>query len=305
MIYVIKKGDYIYITLEKRNLDSEHYQESELLLTLDWPDKDKSILEDCLRPYLDLNSPEIRFKDRPEVINIIQSHPLKSIKQYYIYKIDIEKIVNDVSNNINCLIDFGILDKNTSITLTIEELVGKVLYRCDVYNLISDNLGIRDFSIIESFGSLGDNEKELIINFYKKTSKTDRLDFLKNIITVNIDKVLPFIPKWYKTSLRLFGLSTPTSIDNFKFSIKPEYIDNERLDENSTVLENSEYFIRKEVYQVFKLNEVWKGKDIKSKFGEIYEKLGTPKSSRVHDIFKYFDTAITRSGYKLISRKIV
>ena len=37
----------------------------------------------------------------------------------------------------------------------------------------------------------------------------------------------------------------------------------------------------------------------------IYEKLKTPKSGRVHDIFNYFDTVITRNGYRLVSRKVV
>lgn len=305
MIYILRQGDFIYITQEKRDLNSENNCiDGELLFTLNWSDEDKSVLEECLRPYKDLKSKISRFKFSQDAIEVIKSHPTKISKQYFAYKKDIEEIIQEINECIQCLESFGILE-NVHITTTLEELQKNVIYKCDVYNLISDDLGEDSYNIISKFQNLKKNERDLVVEFYKKSSKQEKLDYLRNIVMVDIDRVIPFIPKWYRVNLRLFGFDNPSSLDGFRFSNSPEYKDLERLDGNSTVLENPDYFIRKEVYQIFHLNEVWKGKDIKNKFAEIYEKLKTPKSGRVHDIFNYFDTVITRNGYRLVSRKVV
>lgn len=303
MIFVIKQGDYIYITQEKRDFDSKDYSESELLTTLDWDDNDLEILKCCLRPYLDLTTDLGRFKYREEVMNIIESHPKVASKYNYAYQKDVEETINELNNCIVELMSFGLIS-NVDFNVDTNTILSKVTYKCDIINLLSSLLG-DSYDIIEKFQNLKKSERELIEEFYKKASKQEKLDKLQDIVTVDVDRVLPFIPRWYRTNLRLFGLDYQPGFDRFKFSESPEYNNEERMDGNSTVLENQDYYIRKEVYKEFQLDEVWKGKDIKNKFGEIYEKLKTPKSSRVHDIFNYFNTAITRNGYKLLSRKII
>lgn len=305
MIFVIKQGNFIYVTQKKRDLDSNDYTESELLMTLtDWTENDLNILIDCLRPYKDLFSSELRFKYCDDVLNIIESHPTSSPKYSFAYKKDVEEVVQEFSDCVKNLVNFEIIKSTESLNLDIDEILKNTTYRCDILNIISSIVG-DSFDIVEKFMNLKKNEKDLILTFYSKTSKQERLDHLQEIVTVDIDRVLPFIPKWYRTNLRLFGLDYQPGFDRFKFALTPEYNNDERLDGNSVVLENQDYYIKKEVYKEFQLDEVWKGKDIKAKFGEIYERLKTPKNSRVHDIFNYFNTAITRNGYKLLSRKII
>ncbi len=309
MIYVIKQNDYVYITQKKRDLDSNK-DPGELLLTLNWGPDEKSdiaILEEQLRPYIDLENSLLtkRFKFSETVLEIIKSHPKRLPKYTYAYKKDAEKLIQEVNTCINKLKKFELLEDYVTIDLSVEEILEKAVYTCDLHNIISTCLG-KDYSIIKDFLNLTDNEQAFIADFYSKSSKQEKINFLRDIVAFDVDKILPFIPQWYRITLRVFGFEhAKNTPDKFKFAIFPEFKDLERLDENSAVLENQDFFIKKEVYQIFHLDEIWKGKDIKAKFTEIYEKLGTTRNGRVHDIFNYFETAITRNGYRLISRKII
>lgn len=305
MIFVLKQGNYIYLTNKKRNLDSSNYQESELLMTLGWSSHDISVLEDCLRPWISFSGDVVRYKYCREVMEVIESHPKVPTKLYYAYKQDIQEVVSEVEECIEMLKKFEILDRTTELSIDLEWLQSKVVYKCDILNLIYQTLPENVVDYVEKFLSLKKNEKDLVLEFYNKSSKQEKLEHLRNLVLVDIDRVLPFIPQWYKVNLRLFGIDVQPGFDRFKFSESPEYKDDERLDGNSVVLDNQDFYIRREVYKIFNIDEVWKGKDIKAKFGEIYEKLQTPKSSRVHDIFNYFETAITRNGYRLLSRKVI
>lgn len=307
MIFVFKQGNYIYITNEKRDLDSDKYSEdSELLLTLDWTEDDMKVLLESLRPFLDLLSGEERkFKYCDDVLSIIESHPKSPSRQYFAYKKDVEEAMKELEETVTTLKNFELLGKNFTINFTTTDILEKVTFKCDIFNLMSLMIDDKSYKIIEAFMNLKKKEKDLILNFYNKTSRQAKIEALRDIVALDIDRLLPFIPRWYRTNLRLFGIEFQPSFDRFKFADCPEYKNEERIDGNSIVLENQEYYIRKEVYREFHLDEVWKGKDIKAKFGEIYEKLKTPKNSRVHDIFNYFETAITRNGYKLLSRKII
>lgn len=305
MIFVLKQGNYIYLTNKKRNLDSSNYQESELLMTLGWSSHDISVLEDCLRPWISFSGDVVRYKYCREVMEVIESHPKVPTKLYYAYKQDIQEVVSEVEECIEMLKKFEILDSTTELSIDLEWLQSQVVYKCDILNLIYQTLPENVVDYVEKFLSLKKNEKDLVLEFYNKSSKQEKLEHLRNLVLVDIDRVLPFIPQWYKVNLRLFGIDVQPGFDRFKFSESPEYKDDERLDGNSVVLDNQDFYIRREVYKIFNIDEVWKGKDIKAKFGEIYEKLQTPKSSRVHDIFNYFETAITRNGYRLLSRKVI
>lgn len=305
MIFVLKQGNYIYLTNKKRNLDSSNYQESELLMTLGWSSHDISVLEDCLRPWISFSGDVVRYKYCREVMEVIESHPKVPTKLYYAYKQDIQEVVSEVEECIEMLKKFEILDRTTELKIDLEWLQSRVVYKCDILNLIYQTLPENVVDYVEKFLSLKKNEKDLVLEFYNKSSKQEKLEHLRNLVLVDIDRVLPFIPQWYKVNLRLFGIDVQPGFDRFKFSESPEYKDDERLDGNSVVLDNQDFYIRREVYKIFNIDEVWKGKDIKAKFGEIYEKLQTPKSSRVHDIFNYFETAITRNGYRLLSRKVI
>lgn len=305
MIFVLKQGNYIYLTNKKRNLDSSNYQESELLMTLGWSSHDISVLEDCLRPWISFSGDVVRYKYCREVMEVIESHPKVPTKLYYAYKQDIQEVVSEVEECIEMLKKFEILDRTTEFRIDLEWLQSQVVYKCDILNFIYQTLPENVVDYVEKFLSLKKNEKDLVLEFYNKSSKQEKLEHLRNLVLVDIDRVLPFIPQWYKVNLRLFGIDVQPGFDRFKFSESPEYKDDERLDGNSVVLDNQDFYIRREVYKIFNIDEVWKGKDIKAKFGEIYEKLQTPKSSRVHDIFNYFETAITRNGYRLLSRKVI
>lgn len=307
MIFVFKQGNFVYITNERRDLDSEKYNgDLELLLTLNWADDDLRVLYDCLRPYQDLLSTEEgKFKYCEDVLCIINSHPRSSSKQYFVYKRDVEEAMKELEEAVENLKKFELLDNDFTINFSVDDILGKITYKCDIFNLVSLLIDEKHYRIIESYLDLRKNERDLIINFYNKTSRQEKIEVLRDITTLDIDRILPFIPRWYKTNLRLFGVDFQPGFDRFKFSVCPEYKDSERIDGNSVILENQDYYIRREVYKIFHLDEVWKGKDIKAKFGEIYEKLRTPKNSRVHDIFNYFETAITRNGYKLLSRKVI
>lgn len=142
-----------------------------------------------------------------------------------------------------------------------------------------------------------------MINFYKLETRDKKLDYLKaNINRIGSEGLQNYLPSLYNLSNRLFKVH-PKERETLDENC-PEFNNSNRLDGKSKIIDNQDYFVRQDIYKIFTLGEIWEGGKIKEELGKIYEKYNVQKNSRVHDIFNYFDTSITRKGYRLNTRKI-
>lgn len=306
MIYIYKKENFIYIVDKPRqvNKDSDNYtSDSELLYKKDnW---ELNNVYNDLRYYKVLwKSEDGWYKYCPEVLDYISNEypPNNNTSLSIIYKNDIYSIINEFQDTLKYLISIKILGEIFQ-PIDLEYYINFIKYKCDVINILEDIYGPNIVRLIRNFQKLSESKKQFIKNFYKQETREKKMDYLmNNICRVGPDNLQDYLPNLYNLSYRLFKLH-PKERTSFNEDC-PEFINQSRLDGKSKIIDNQDYFVRQEIYKTFTLGEIWEGGKIKDELKKIYEKFNVQKNSRVHDIFNYFDTSITRKGYRLNTRKM-
>lgn len=304
MIYIYKKQSKIFITDTPREInlrDEEFSVDSELLYTKSWDSLEK-IYSD-LRYYMILKDGPGWYKDCSEVKSYISKEDNSetyNVILAYVYKQDIYEIIEKFQETLKYLISIKNLPEIYK-EININELIPLIEYKCDIINILYDLYGSKVVSRVRNFQHLSEQKKRFITDFYKLETRDKKSDYIRaGISRIGISEVQEFIPDLYNLEFSIFKTNPKERVS---VSETPEFLNQNRIDGRSEMIRNQDYFIRNEVYQVFGLGEVWEGKKIKEELNKIYEKFGIEKNSRVHDIFSFFETAITRKGYRLVTRK--
>lgn len=307
MIYIYKKDGFIYITDKPRqvNKDSDDYiSESELLYVKESWNSLENIYKN-LRYYKVLWKPEDGwFKNCHEVLRYISLELPEEINPIlsFVYTKDIDKTISDFQETLKYLISVKILGEIFQ-PIDLNNYINYITYKCDIINILEDVYGEHVVKVVRGFQKLPEIKKQFLINFYKLETRDKKLDYLKaNINRIGSEGLQNYLPSLYNLSNRLFKVH-PKERDTLDENC-PEFNNSSRLDGKSKIIDNQDYFVRQDIYKIFTLGEIWEGGKIKEELGKIYEKYNVQKNSRVHDIFNYFDTSITRKGYRLNTRKI-
>lgn len=292
MVYVYKRQDLVYIKEERSPID-----EKDVMVHILYKWCDFEATKRFLRPWKVLNKegdfyipdslPYISsslYEDQLDrnLVDIDEKDLYKRANEY----IGIAHIISKLNPS-----KFGNAD---SISHNLGYL-NMAKYTCDVQNYIVFLYGEMVGELIFKFDRLKDEEKEFLKQLSSiALTKEEKLEFIKKEINnIDLNRVDIFLPPWCLGNLKVFGFESKSL---HKSSI-PEYLNAARI--NGKPEENQiEDYIRQEVYEAFKLNEVLHGSEIKTRLDKIYSKIGLKRPSKLSDLLDYFEISKTRSEYE-------
>lgn len=288
MIYAIldKTNKAIYFTDAPRTEEELDY--TELLYT-----SDSITLEDIqrdLRPWICLRSTtRTYYHNVPEIKTYLESG---NTAEFYtrVYPSEVKSEIERFIQDYEFLVSLGCFNSGPHITQPIPELI----YDCDIYNYLSEVYGKESVEVVNSYRSLGRDEKNFLLEFTKQGTRDKKLSWVeKNIGTLN-QAVLDFLPGWYRLSLRIVG----NKINHEML----EYKNHELIGGNSEVGQKQ---LKDIFFDTFKLGETYTGQEIKEKIQKIYGELGITKTPKISDLSEYFEiTSVSiKSSYRIDLRK--
>lgn len=298
MIYVYRKSNGIVINQYTRNLNTDDYikDQSELLYTFPWYRYNLPSLYFILRPWKKLGCNEDLFKEG--VCDVLENwkdlktapkEPVRDIQ--YIYKHDIEKEEKKFLDNYKALVNlerFNSFDKR-------DLDYSKIIYNCDIPNLLEDLYGETICKAVEKYSRLNSDNKHYLESFAKILTKEKKLEFVRSDFN---NEVLEFLPPWCLINLRIFGIDgntyNPKNVEIQEYKITDVLFDDKiQMDQ-----------VKNEVFQKFKLREVYSSWEIKSILSEIYEKYGIKKIPKVVDLYEFFGISCRKNSlYRIDIRK--
>lgn len=289
MIYILRKKNLINLTEIPRNLEEES---SELLYTFEDISLNNTIFLN-LRPWqnLELNEPwYYKLSLLPKLPEIIYSKDILE-EQKEISPSEILKLHNKY---ISALTELGLNEKIRTVN-------GKIIYSCDVLNLLEEEYGsenIRKACIYINLPS----ESKLFLKKLKLFGRRDSnmLNELRNSNINVVEEIWDLLPSWIIEDIKLFG----EDIKPGNYQKNPEFKISKAIVSNDINL--AELF-----YEEFKLSEDLTGDEIKARIGKIYEKYNIPGVPKIQDLWNYFEISQSRSrvtgirGYRINTRKII
>lgn len=308
MIFLYKRKDNIVqLTAEPRQVgEDDELVDTELLLTLDWDFyESKQFLEMSLRPWKDLNTEGMFYKYCDELLNWFMEYKNKSLPTYvpqlkYVFSKDID----------STLFEFYKVKEELEELNLIEELPQKndrklrasIVFDCDIWNYLTELYSVEYVNRIQAYMKFNPNKRRFIRELYAIKSKDSVLSYIRdNKLNIDIESIVDFLPNWCIINLIL---SEPDIREfNETSSLEPEFKSSRKIDNKDFLRKNKDFWIRLAVYDAFKINDVWKGADIKKKLEEIYTRYESDTRPTINSILEYFEISKTRLGYKIGFRK--
>ena len=291
MVYVYKRQDLVYIKEDRNPID-----ENDTLVHILYKWCDFEATKHFLRPWKILNKPGDFYT--------LESLPILSKNLYEdqldrnlisIDKKDIYKRANEYMGIAHILSKLNSKFGNAcSISHNLDYL-DKAEYTCDIQNYIVFLFGDMIGELIFKYDRLKEEEQEFLKQLSSiSLTKEEKLEFIKKEMNnIDLNRVDIFLPPWCLGNLKVFGFESKSL---HKSSI-PEYLNAAKINGKPEESQIEDY-IRQEIYEEFKLNEVLRGSEIKIRLDKIYDKIGLKRPSRLSDLLDYFEISKTRSEYE-------
>lgn len=282
MIYILRKKNLINLTEIPRNIEEES---SELLYTIEDLNLGDTIFLN-LRPWQNLELDEpwyYKLSLLPELPKILYANEDRK-------EISPSEILKLREKYISALTELGLNKKIRTVS-------GKIIYSCDVLNLLEEEYGCENIRKASIYINLSTESKL----FLKKLRLIGRRD--SNILcnsSINLEEIWDLLPSWIIEDIKLFG-------DKVKLGV---YQKNPEFKISKTIVSN-DVNLAELFYEEFKLSEDLTGDEIKARIGKIYEKYNIPGTPKIQDLWNYFEVSQSRSrvtgirGYRINTRKIV
>jgi len=307
---VYKKGDLVYINdkiIDRKSRD-EINNPSILIYTLEMELGEK--LLNFLRPYkkLNLSSGLYKLSVLEEIDNINQDiNYCIDFGYSKISEVQKQDLLQDYTMSYNSLVSLGIVED--SIQTKKEDLIKYIEYDCDIVNYLEEVYGDKVSNLLLDYSDLSQQQKDFLNNLMKETTKERKLKYIKeNLGIINLETIYEFIPSKYLCDLKIFGLKLGNEIKELTPNT-PEFKVSSRLDGDLNGTTELDEIIKREIYNEFKLGEVTRGSELKTRLSAIYRANNLNKTARLVDLLDYFVITKAKSEYewfyRIVNRKIL